>query len=130
MNVCVCVCVRLCVCVGGGGGGGGGFTPPHLESFICLEQLEWQSVCWRCVISTKSIYHQFRMKHRVFLTSHFILFTTRSDVSLSFRNAFIYHYQESPSPIATDLPLASDTHERGRNVTRTGYSDYKPRFWI
>ena len=62
----VCVCVSV-------------FPSIHCEGFTCLEQLECQGIDQRCcfedaTISAKPLHYYFRMKHRAFLTTHFIRF--------------------------------------------------------
>ena len=105
---------------------------------ICLEQLEYQRTDQRCcvedvIISVKSLPHYFRMRYRVFLTSHFILFTPKATSRVQTVRPSFTIIRNRPrsalhSNIVTDLPLVSDTHERGLNLTRNGYNNYKPEF--
>ena len=121
--VCVCVCVHP-------------FTLKALSVWnSCNVRQMINDVVLKTRFSLTSRY--FRMKRRAFLTRQFILFAQQkrakprlnqcTSCSQIVRPFFIIiRHHLAPHYIVTRP--TSDTPERGRNLTRKGYSNYKPRF--
>ena len=87
----------------------------------------------------RSLHHYFRMKHLTFLTSNFILFThypvhDLTSVRLAFRTWGLQlplsGIAFGPRYIVSRSAFGVSTHERGRNLTRKGQSNYKIQYWI